>query len=126
MNGLSHKNLASGKWFELSFPVQMANIGSEVIRAINWKNKDNPQYCRQAFQRGLELLYLTISDPKNKRRLRELTRLYEVLVDWFAFDNEYGSTEKAWQNYFLGFNYLAQKQRLTTETQRTQRRLEYF
>ena len=59
-----HKDLANGKWFELSFPVQMANIGSEVIRAINWKNKDNPKYCQQAFQRALELLHLTISDPR--------------------------------------------------------------
>jgi len=53
-------------------------------------------------------LYLTIADPKNKKRLRELTRIYEVLVDYFAFDNEYGSTDQLWQNYFLAFNYLAQ------------------
>ena len=102
-----HKNLADGKWFELSFPSQMANIGSEVNRTINWKNKNNFDYSGQAFQRALELLYLTISDPKNKKRLRELTRLYEVLVDYFAFDNEYGSTDQLWQNYFLAFNYLA-------------------
>ncbi|MBU0899196.1 hypothetical protein KKB54_00020 [bacterium] len=102
-----HKNLADGRWFELSFPVQMANIGSEVNRAINWKNKNNPEYSRQAFERVLELLHLTISDPKNKKRLRELTRLYEILADYFAFDNEYGSTDQSWQNYFLAFNYLA-------------------
>jgi len=102
-----HKNLAKGKWFELPFPVQMANIGSEVNRAISWKKKNNPQYCQQAFERSLELLDLTISDKKNKKRLRELTRLYEILVDYFAFDNEYKSTEQSWQNYFLAFNYLA-------------------
>jgi hypothetical protein len=36
-----HKNLAEGKWFKLSFIEQMANIGSEVERAILHKNKSN-------------------------------------------------------------------------------------
>ncbi|MDI6785346.1 MAG: hypothetical protein QMD92_01415 [bacterium] len=102
-----HKDLAKGKWFKLSFPVQMANIGSEVNRAISWKNKNNLKYSQKAFERSLELLSLTISDQKNKRRLRELTRLYEVLVDYFAFNNEYKSTNQSWQNYFLAFNYMA-------------------
>ncbi|MBI2251519.1 MAG: hypothetical protein HYU63_01960 [Armatimonadetes bacterium] len=102
-----HKDLKNGRWFELSFPAQMANVGSEVIRAINWKNKNNPEYSRKAFERALELLNLTISDKKNKNRLKELTRLYEVMVDYFAFNNEYGSTDASWQNYFLAFNYMA-------------------
>lgn len=102
-----HKDLADGRWFELSFPAQMANIGSEVIRTINWRNKKNPEYSQKAFERALELLSLTISDTKNKKRLRELTRLYEVLVDYFAFNNEYKSTDKSWQNYFFAFNYLS-------------------
>ncbi len=102
-----HKYLADGRWFEIPFTAQMANIGSEVIRSINWKNKKNPEYSQKAFERALELLSLTISDIKNKKRLRELTRLYEVLVDYFAFDNEYKSTDQLWQNYFLAFNYKA-------------------
>ncbi|MBI5207728.1 MAG: hypothetical protein HY934_08050 [Candidatus Firestonebacteria bacterium] len=102
-----HKSLADGRWFEFPFPVQMANIGSEVIRAINWKNKNNPEYSQKAFDRALELLSLTISDEKNKNRLRELTRLYEVLVDYFDFNNQYKSTDELWQKYFLAFNYMA-------------------
>jgi len=102
-----HKELANGRWFMLSFAEQMANIGSEVNRAINWKNKNNLVYSQRAFERALELLNLTISDKKNKKRLRELTRIYEILVDYFAYKNEYGSTDQSWQKYFLGFNYLA-------------------
>ncbi|MDD5773116.1 MAG: hypothetical protein PHX78_06585 [bacterium] len=105
-----HKELANGKWFKLSFPSQMANIGSEVFRAINWKNKNNPEYSRLAFERALELLSLTISDGRNKNRLRELTRLNEVLADYFACNNEYGSSDRLWQNYFFAFNYLARAQ----------------
>ncbi len=102
-----HKNLASGRWFELSFFEQMANIGSEVERAIKWKNKNNAEYSRLAFKRALELLELTAADKKNKKRLKEIMRVREVLADYFAFKNEYHSTDKAWQNYFYAFNYAA-------------------
>lgn len=100
-----HKQLAAGRWQKLNFLEQMANIGSEVGRAINWKNKSNQEYSRLAFERALELLDLTIADPKNKKRLRELLRLREVLADFFVFDNIYKSTDQSWQNYFYAFNF---------------------
>lgn len=100
-----HKNLAGGRWFELSLLEQMANIGSEVERAIKWKNKNNAQYCRLAFERALELLDLTAIDEKNKKRLKEIMRVREALVDYFVFKNEYCSTDKSWQNYFYNFNF---------------------
>lgn len=102
-----HKDLASGRWFNLSFPEQMANIGSEVERTISWKSKNNPEYSQKAFERALELLELTIDDPKNKKRLKELTRVYEVLVDYFKYDNQYSSSDKLWHKYFFAFTYLA-------------------
>ena len=67
-----HQQLAAGRWKELSFFEQMANIGSEVERTIQWKKKNNEDYSRRAFERTLELLDLTIADPKNKKRLKEL------------------------------------------------------
>ncbi len=100
-----HKNLASGHWQELSFFEQVANIGSEIERTIKWKNKGNTQYSSLAFERGLELLDFTIEDKKNKSRLRELLRVREALADHFVFENEYGSTDKNWQNYFFAFNF---------------------
>ena len=36
-----HKELSQGKWQKMSLIEQMANIGSEVERAINWKNKND-------------------------------------------------------------------------------------
>lgn len=101
-----HKELAAGRWFELTFFEQMANIGSEVERAIKW-NKKNCEYSRLAYERVLELLDLTISDKNNLSRLKELMRLREILVDYFQFDNIYQSTDKKWQNYFYAFNYAA-------------------
>jgi hypothetical protein len=102
-----HKNLANGRWEKLSFIEQMANIGSEVERAIKWKNKNNSEYCRLAFERALELLDFTITDKKNRGRLKELLRLRETLADYFAFENIYNATDKAWQNYFYAFNFAA-------------------
>jgi hypothetical protein len=102
-----HKQLASGRWKELSFVEQMANIGSEVERAINWKNKNNTDFSQRAFERALELMDLTMADMKNRNRLREIARAREVLADYFAFKNIYRSTDKKWRNYFIAFNFAA-------------------
>lgn len=97
------KNLTKDKWFKFSFIEQMANIGSEVIRAILWKKKGDNKYAKHAIERALELLYLTIEDPKNKKfsRLKELTRIYETLVDYFYYDNIYGFSDEFWYKYFF-------------------------
>jgi len=107
MSGYQHKELAAGRWFTLSFFEQMANIGSEVERAIKWKAKNNAEYSRTAINRGLELLELTKADARNVKRLKELARLYEVLVDYFYFDNSYSSSDELWRKYFYAFNYAA-------------------
>ena len=102
-----HRKLASGRWAKLTFFEQMAHIGSEVERAISWRNKKNDLYSQKAFNRALELLFLTIADRRNKKRLKELTRLYEVLVDYFFGRNQYSSSDELWQKYFYAFNYAA-------------------
>lgn len=102
---IQHENLASGRWRKLSFFQQMANVGSEIERTIKWREKGNEEYSELAFFRALELLDLTISDPKNSLRLRELFRTREALADYFAFENEYKSNDQVWKNYFFVFNY---------------------
>ena len=72
---IQHKDLAAGRWNSLSFCEQMANVGSEVERAIKWREKRNAPYSQMAFERALELLDLTVADEKNKKRLKELLRL---------------------------------------------------
>ncbi|MBD3347018.1 MAG: hypothetical protein GF401_18340 [Chitinivibrionales bacterium] len=104
---MQHKGLISGRWFEMPFIEQMANIGSEIERTINWKDKGNQEYSNLAFDRVLELLDLTIADPKNVSRLKELVRTREALADYFVFDNEYNSTAQIWKNYFFAFSWAA-------------------
>ncbi len=65
---------------------QLAHVGSEVGRILRWKEKD-PQACEKAFHRALELLDLTIQDPRWKGRRKELTRARELLCDAMLGDN---------------------------------------
>ncbi len=102
-----HTQQADGAWFKLSLVEQLANIGSEVIRALNWRKKGNQEYSLLAFVRALELFDLTFSDSKNSQRLKEVARAREMFVDSFG-DNIYRSTDEQWQKYFLEFTYLAQ------------------
>ena len=102
-----HKNATSGRWFQFSIIEQMANVGSEIFRAIKWKNEGNKEYSQSAFERALELFDLTIMDPKNRKRLKEITRAREVVVDYFFGDNIYGSTDENLEKYFYNFNYAA-------------------
>lgn len=90
----------------MSFAAQMANTGSEVARAIKWKNKNDPAYFQAAFERMLELIDLTVADPKNRHRLKEALRAREMLADYLIYDNEYHSTGEQWEKYFYAFNYL--------------------
>ncbi len=106
---IKHKVLASGRWNQLSFLEQMANIGSEVSRALNWRKKDNPEYCQKAIIRALELLSLTLDKPSIPSHYKELTRLKEAIIDYFYGKNEFSSTEMSWRNYFDHFNYAVRK-----------------
>jgi len=103
--------LTAGRWTTLTFFEQMANVGSEIDRAINWNRKNNREFALKAFDRALELLDLTISDVKNRKRLKELCRTREALADFFYFNNEYRSSEKIWHNYFFSFAYAARLNR---------------
>ena len=97
---IAHKELASGRWSEMPFVEQMANVGSEVERTISWRQKGNTAYSQKAFERALELLDLTIKDAEDRGKLKELLRLRELMADYFVFDNEYQSTDKGWNKYF--------------------------
>jgi len=106
---IQHKKLAEGRWAEMSFCEQMANVGSEVSRALNWQKKGQDNLSKQAFHRALELLDLTIAPIKKYSRLKELLRTREALVDFFCGVNEFSSSETLWRKYFDCFNYAARK-----------------
>lgn len=112
-----HKELAQGRWRKLSLCEQLANVGSEISRALNWRNKGNQDYSREAVYRALELLDFTLDSIAATEseyrfcRLKEIARVREVVVDYFFGSNEYGSSEILWRKYFDYFAYAARKNR---------------
>ena len=103
----THRNLAAGRWNQFSLVEQLANVGSEVGRAISWKNKNRQKFSEAAFFRALELIDLIFADRKNAGRLKEISRTREVLVDYFAGKNIYRSSDETLQKYFHAFNFAA-------------------
>ncbi len=108
---LAHRGLADGRWWELTLHAQLGNVGSEISRAASWRSR-NPEIAQAALHRALELLDLTLDDPKHRlalARLRELARCREVVVDFFAGSNQYGSTAPSLQKYFDAYAMAARK-----------------
>ena len=108
---MEHKNLTRRSWAKFTLKAQLANVGSEVLRAINWQKRGNAQYATLAFHRALELVDLTLVQPLSLAALREISRLREVLVDYFAGTNEYHSSEQSWKSYFDAFTFAAARER---------------
>jgi hypothetical protein len=106
-----HAELAAGRWKALTFVEQMANIGSEVERALNWRVKNNEAFSRKAFERSLELMDLTLQNTDDFPRLREVARAREAWADYFFGNNDYSSTEDSWKKYFLAFTFAARRNR---------------
>lgn len=109
VKAIQHKSLAAGRWEQLPFMEQMANIGSEVNRALNWKSKNNPEYCQRAAGRAMELTSLSLGSSRSPSRRRELARVKEALADYFFGDNEFHSSAELWRNYFQWFHYACRK-----------------
>src|SRR3989344_5127194 len=106
-----HHDLTKEQWQSHSFFYQMANVGAEIGRTMQWRVKDTSK-STACFERGLELLDLTIEDRKNHDgKLKEICLLREVLVDYFVAGNAYCSSDKQWDDYFYGFNYAAALER---------------
>ena len=96
----------------MSLLEQMANVGSEVERAIRWREKNNIDYSCKSAERALELLDLSLESTHPSAelsRFKELTRTREALVDFFFGANQFGSTDELWRKSFLYFSYGARK-----------------
>ncbi|HLC70098.1 MAG TPA: hypothetical protein VJH75_03585 [Patescibacteria group bacterium] len=105
-----HKNLAQGRWFELSLCEQLGNVGSEVGRAANWEKRGDVIQRDKALERAVDLLDLTISDDRWRGgRLKELCRAREVLKDTFWGDRTYGSTPEQEEKYYFHYALAARK-----------------
>jgi hypothetical protein len=107
-----HKNLASGRWFELTLAQQMGNIGSEVSRAWLAQGKDEVRFWG-AVARGQELFFLTLADKRwSAGRKKEICRAYEVFCDAATGGKEYSSGLESLDRYFTYFGLLGSDKKL--------------
>ena len=113
MNSPIHKELADGRWFTFSIFEQLGNVGSEFERAATAFQRGNTERFEKAFERMLELLDLTIEDPRwrTTRRLRELLRLREEVCDVFHGNDVFGTPIETLKQYFLYFGIAARSHR---------------
>ena len=115
MTEWQHADAARGRWRTLSLAEQFGNVGSEISRAIRWSTK-NPATAQAALYRALDLFDLMLDDPQHRgsvARLREIARAREVVVDFLAGSNEYGSTGASLQKYFDYFALAARRAHLS-------------
>jgi hypothetical protein len=107
-----HPGLASGRWFTLPLADQLANAGADVGRAIRAKGAGDDVRFASALDRSLELLDLTMADPRwVGPRLREIARVREVVCDFLVGDNVYGSTPESLDGYFMAFAFASRRDR---------------
>jgi len=102
-----HPGLAGGRWQELSLAEQLANVGAEVGRM----RRRAAAQRSAAFERALELLDLTLADPRWRGRLKEIARAREILCDAADGGREYGATLEDLDRYFLDFALAARRGR---------------
>lgn len=113
MKPLIHKSLEDGRWFTFTIYEQLGNVGSEFERAARAFESGDMERFERAFERMLELLDLTIEDPKWRRgtRLRELLRLREEVCDIFHGGEVFGTPIETVKKYFLYFAIAARANR---------------
>ncbi len=104
-----HLESARASWAKFSLVEQMANIGSEVGRAL--RAKDNQTRYWGAVVRALDLFYLTIEDPRWKGRRREILRVRELFAAAALGSDEFKTSLQDLDRYFDCFIWLARSDR---------------
>jgi hypothetical protein len=97
------------RWQRLSLIEQLANIGSEIYRVKMWQGKDEKLF-ENSIIRVIELFNLTLSDPKNKGRLKEIARAKELFLDAvYNGGKEYRTSLDDLDKYFYQFALIVSK-----------------
>src|SRR5213594_1113594 len=106
----THADLAAGRWEGFSLAEQLANVGSEVDRAIAARPAQRSDRFDRALARALELFDLTARDDRwHGHRRREILRSREEFCRLFFEDPPPSSAVRTLRDYFLRFAMLARR-----------------
>lgn len=83
-----HKNLNIQKWAKYKFPQQILMIANEINRAKNCCLKNDFNGVKRAYERALELVWLTLECTGERNRRKELLRWKEVLLSEYITEKK--------------------------------------
>jgi hypothetical protein len=105
-----HADLAGGRWHAMPLVTQLANVGSEVDRAIRAREQSNDERWASAFARALELFDLTATDARWRgHRRREILRARELFCGLFHAEAPSAGDAEFLRKYFLEFAVMARR-----------------
>lgn len=101
---------AAARWPTLELVEQLANVGSEVERAIRAHANGNLTRWEYAQARALELFDLTATDARWRRaRRREILRAREEFCRLFHATDVAPTSAEGLRRYFLAFAIAARR-----------------
>jgi hypothetical protein len=107
-----HASLAAGRWRTLTLAEQLANVGSEVDRAVVAWEAHRIDRFERALARCLELFDLTAADDRwSGHRRREILRSREEFCRLFFDEDSTPDAAKTLRAHFLRFAVLARRSR---------------
>lgn len=105
-----HPESSAGRWSTLSLAEQLANVGSEVERAIRAHETGRTARFAPALDRALDLFDLTARDARwHGPRRREILRAREEFVRLFFDGPSAPGQAEGLRRYFLAFAVLARR-----------------
>ena len=93
----------------MSLMEQLGNAGSEVSRALRAREQGLADRERSALNRFLDLMDMTIADPRLRGRRKELCRVREIVCDYFVGENTVRSTPESLNRYFMPYAQAARR-----------------
>ena len=98
------------RWAAFSLEEQLANIGSEVGRAINARMKEDYPLMEGAINRALDLFLATfevaLKEKKDLHRIKEIIRARDEFMSLFYKDTFDIKEARKIEAYFMNFAYI--------------------
>ena len=107
---MSGSRASRERWSAFSLEEQIANIGSEVGRAINARINEDLPLMEGAINRALDLFLATfeiaLREKKNMHRIREIIRARDEFMSLFYIDTFDIKEAQKIEAYFMNFAYI--------------------